>query len=126
MTVKYDGRVSTYDTSEISHQTFYLTMFYNGCRCSMEPITSGSQVTLVYNLLWSNFERESPQNVPAFISTYLKVKDILSQWISLQEDLQECDNLKGIVTMQEKSYLEYVATFSSNCFSPSFFFFRRL
>ena len=94
-TARSDKNAVVFNTSEDSRSNFYLTTFYNGCRYSMEPITEGVKVSLIFNVVWKDEMTESPKDIPSFISSYCAVKEALTKWIPRQTSLNSIGVVHG-------------------------------
>lgn len=79
--VEYNGRRKVIETHQRSDERFYLLSFYNCCEHSVEPVTQGSVLRLVFNLIWKNPKTEIPHNFPLFLHGLNEIQEVLKHWI---------------------------------------------
>jgi hypothetical protein len=79
--VQYRGKEQVFDNHQDSDRCFYASSFYGNCQHSMEPITKGSKLTLVFDLVWANAEKKIPQDFPVFLTALKNIKGSLPTWI---------------------------------------------
>jgi hypothetical protein len=79
--VQYRGKEQVFDNHQDSDRCFYASSFYGNCQHSMEPITKGSKLTLVFDLVWTNAKNIVPQDIPVFLTALKDIKESLPTWI---------------------------------------------
>jgi hypothetical protein len=84
--VQYRGKEQVFDNHQDSDRCFYASSFYGNCQHSMEPITKGSKLTLVFDLVWANAENIVPQDFPVFLTALKDIKGSLPTWIRNRKD----------------------------------------
>ncbi|EFX74643.1 hypothetical protein DAPPUDRAFT_108658 [Daphnia pulex] len=84
--VHYRGEEQVFDNHQDSDRCFYASSFYGNCQHSMEPITKGSKLTLVFDLVWANAENIVPQDFPVFLTALKDIKGSLPTWIRNRKD----------------------------------------
>lgn len=82
--IEYKDIEKLYETHQCSHQKFYTTVFFNGCGNSMESVTRGSKLTLVFNLVWVNAKTLPCQDFAFFLSALKEMESTLAPWIRLE------------------------------------------
>ena len=86
MKVEYRGREEIFETDQGSDNSFYLSTYYNICTCSMEPVTSGWKLTLIFNLIWTNPKTFTPpKDMPVFLTSLDEIKRALIPWIPTKD-----------------------------------------
>ncbi|EFX62815.1 hypothetical protein DAPPUDRAFT_269670 [Daphnia pulex] len=75
--VEYKGRNQAFENHASSESTFYITTFFDCCEHFMEPVTQGYQLTLVFDLIWTNAKIRIPQDFPVFLTSLKQVKEVL-------------------------------------------------
>ncbi|EFX74642.1 hypothetical protein DAPPUDRAFT_307200 [Daphnia pulex] len=79
--VQYQGKEQVFDNHQDSDRCFYASSFYGNCQHSMEPITKGAKLTLVFDLVWTNAKNIIPQDFPVFLTALKDIKGSLPSWI---------------------------------------------
>ncbi|XP_046443523.1 uncharacterized protein LOC124193644 [Daphnia pulex] len=79
--VQYRGEEQVFDNHQDSDRCFYASSFYGNCQHSMEPITKGAKLTLVFDLVWTNAKNIVPQDFPVFLTALKDIKGSLPTWI---------------------------------------------
>ncbi len=79
--VKYGGKEKMFDNHKDSDRCFYVSLFYENCEHSMEPVISGRKLTLVFNLVWANAQNMIPKDFPLFLTALKGIKKSLSSWM---------------------------------------------
>lgn len=79
--VEYNERRKIIETHQNSDKRYYLLSYYNCCEKSIEPVTKGSMLMLVFNLIWKNLKTELPHNFPVFLHSLNEIKESLKPWI---------------------------------------------
>ena len=80
--VEYKEREEFFENHKNSHQNYFLSAYYNCCRHSMEPVTRGFKLTLVYSLVWKNAKMAViPHHFPVFLTDLKEVRRALAPWI---------------------------------------------
>jgi hypothetical protein len=76
--VEYGGKEKVYENHKDSDRCFYVSLFYENCEHSMEPVISGAKITLVFNLVWANAQNMIPKDFPLFLTKLKGIKESLS------------------------------------------------
>ena len=96
--VEYKEKVGHFDNQKNSHQSYYLSAYYNCCHHTMEPVTRGFKLTLVYNLVCKSAKMATiPIEFPVFLTTLNEVKRALTPWIPPKEYPGESEEKKSQV-----------------------------
>jgi hypothetical protein len=78
--VKYNGRQASFEDDLDCDQLFSLSSFYNSCEFVMNPVTRGWKLTLVFNLVWTNFSIMMPTDFLVFLNSQKKLDSALLPW----------------------------------------------
>ena len=113
--VEYKEREEFFENHKNSHQNYFLSAYYNCCRHSMEPVTRGFKLTLVYSLVWKNAKMAViPHYFPVFLTDLKEVRRALAPWIppidpgESEEKTREVDPLFFVlIGKYEKSDLAF-------------------
>ena len=85
--VEYEEKEELFENHKNSHQNYFLSAYYNCCHHTMEPVTRGFKLTLVYSLVWKNAKMTGiPHDIPVFLTVLKEVKIALAPWIPPKED----------------------------------------
>ena len=96
--VEYKEKVGHFDNQKNSHQSYYLSAYYNCCHHTMEPVTRGFKLTLAYNLVCKSAKMATiPIEFPVFLTTLNEVKRALTPWIPPKEYPGESEEKKSHV-----------------------------
>lgn len=81
--VEYRGSEVVYENNKDSDRFCNVSSFYGNSKHSMETITRGTKLTLIFDLVWENARNIIPQDFPVFLTTLKKIKESLPSWISV-------------------------------------------
>ncbi|EFJ13617.1 hypothetical protein SELMODRAFT_424217 [Selaginella moellendorffii] len=68
-------------SSRGSSSKYFSTIFFCDCEHQLEEVTGGSRLSLVFSLVRNNVEFIAAENVPSFVSSMPRVKELLREWV---------------------------------------------
>lgn len=92
--VKCKGQSKLFDNHRSSDARFYLSAFYGSFEYFVEPITRGWQLTLVFDLLWTNTKMMKPYDASVSLVALREIENAANQWITLNKDNSPIANSK--------------------------------
>lgn len=101
--VQYKGRSQTFENDASSDRNFYITTFYNCCEDIKETITQGHQLTLVYDLIWTNARTSIPRDFTVFLTSLKQIKVALKFWTKHYEKKQNYTEEESLSTDSDNS-----------------------
>lgn len=108
--VKYRGKEQVYENHKDSDRCFYVSSFFGNSKHSMEPITRGTKLTFIFNLVWENAENIIPQDFPVFLTALKEIKGSLPTWIPNRSADSKMKNITNSALSKEvTSSIEAVA-----------------
>ena len=109
LTVKHDNGDTKLDRSHENGQKFYLSASFIDCAHTFSPVTKGWSVSLTYYLTWKHPLLPSPHrtNLPTFISSLKTVEQILTPFVSPDENCDTDMLVIPLVNDYAKTLLNY-------------------
>ena len=102
--VEYKGKEEHFASY---HDGFFLSAYYNCCRHTMEPVTRGFKLTLVYSLLWKTAKMAGiPHDFPVFVTALNEVKKAFEPWIPKRTIEKETRQIEPLFFVLERKYEE--------------------
>ena len=110
ISVQYQNKKKEFDFGgEEALATFYYVAFYANCYCTIEAVTEGYRLCLMYNLFW----QKSQDIIPVPPDHHLdlvahKINSTLKKW---EKHVEASDSPKMMVCIleQQRSFSDYLA-----------------
>lgn len=83
--VESKGKSKLFDNHRNSDTLFYLTEFYDNFEYIVEPITKGWQLTLVFDLFWTNAKRPiaKPFDASVSLAALSELENVVNHWTAI-------------------------------------------
>ena len=75
-----------FENHQNSDARFYLSAFYGSFEYFVMPITQGWQLTLVFDLVWTNTKIVKPYDTSVSLAALREIENATNQWITLNKD----------------------------------------
>lgn len=101
--VEYNGEKKVFDLHQEPREGFSTAVIFNCCNHWMEPITRGSKLFFVYNLILTE-EIPFHQDFPSFLTALKEVQESMESWKTVSRIIQKQEDVKVLYFTLEEQY----------------------